>query len=57
MSSAPLQDMPRPGGFPAISWERNVPARGPTGLALFVVAAGVTIFGFSKVIYGNQRRR
>jgi NADH dehydrogenase (ubiquinone) 1 alpha subcomplex subunit 13 len=49
--------MPRKGGFPALDFQRNIPKRGPSGVALFLGGAAVMAFGFSRIIYGNQHRR
>lgn len=54
---AGLQDRPRPGGFQEIPFKRNVPVRGPSGAALVLGGIAVTVFGFSRIISGNQRRR
>lgn len=40
-----------------MAFERNVPKRGPSGIALFLGGAAVMAFGFQRVIAGNQRRR
>ncbi|KAI9595224.1 GRIM-19 [Syncephalis fuscata] len=44
------QELPRPGGFPAIRYQRTLPNRGPSG---FVLIAGLSAFcgyGFYHVI-------
>jgi len=52
-----VQDRPPTGGFPAIEYARKVPVRGPSGLALFVGGAVVSIMGFVAVARTNQRTR
>ena len=52
-----LQDRPPPGGFPEVQYKRNIPTRGPSGAALFLGGLAITVFGFSRIIAGNQRRR
>ncbi len=52
-----VQDRPPAGGFPAIEFVRKVPARGPSGLALFVGGAVVSMLGFVAVARTNQRTR
>ena len=57
LHAPPLQDMPRPGGFPEIQIARNVPKRGPSGTVLFLGVATMMTYGFYKVIAGNQIHR
>ena len=57
LHAPPLQDMPRPGGFPDIQIARNVPKRGPSGTVLFLGVATMMTYGFYKVISGNQIHR
>ncbi|RKP06029.1 GRIM-19 [Thamnocephalis sphaerospora] len=51
------QDLPRPGGYPSIRYQRNMPARGPSGFAIFVGTALVCGFGFWRAIEGIKERR
>ncbi|RIA87346.1 hypothetical protein C1645_726575 [Glomus cerebriforme] len=47
MASTPqIQDLPRPGGFPAVQYKRNIPRRGPSGLALFTGITAISALGF-----------
>ena len=57
MADKVLQDRPRPGGFPEVPFKRNIPVRGPSGAALFLGSVAITVFGFGRIIAGNQRRR
>lgn len=50
------QEMPPKGGYPPIEFARNIPKRGPSGVALFIGGAAVMAFGFYKVIMGNRQR-
>jgi len=50
------QEMPPKGGYPPIEYARNIPKRGPSGVALFIGGAAVMAFGFYKVIMGNRQR-
>ncbi|XP_020628847.1 NADH dehydrogenase [ubiquinone] 1 alpha subcomplex subunit 13-like [Orbicella faveolata] len=50
------QEMPPKGGYPPIEFARNIPKRGPSGVALFIGGATVMAFGFYKVIMGNRQR-
>eukprot|EP00045_Choanoeca_perplexa_P016391 m.221289 g.221289 ORF g.221289 m.221289 type:complete len:201 (-) comp17246_c0_seq1:4500-5102(-) len=51
------QDLPPEGGFRPITYAKNVPKRGPSGIALFAASIGIVAYGFSRVIKGNQQRR
>mmetsp|Transcript_16546 Transcript_16546/g.28355 ORF Transcript_16546/g.28355 Transcript_16546/m.28355 type:complete len:143 (-) Transcript_16546:664-1092(-) len=44
-----LQDAPPPGGFPSIRIERRLPNTGPTGVAIFGIAAAVMGYGFFQL--------
>lgn len=50
------QELPPKGGYPPIEYARNIPKRGPSGVALFIGGAAVIVFGFYKVIMGNRQR-
>ncbi len=52
-----VQDGPPPGGFPSIRYARKIPDTGPTGTALFGVAALVMGYGFYRMINNNYKRR
>ena len=56
VKQAVKQEMPPKGGYPPIEFARNIPKRGPSGLALFIGGAAVMTFGFYKVIMGNRQR-
>jgi hypothetical protein len=51
------RDMPPAGGFEAVRYKRNLPLRGPSGLAIL---GGVTVlcaYGFYRVGMGNIEKR
>lgn len=50
------QELPPKGGYPAIVYARNIPTRGPSGIALFLGGAAVMAYGFYRVIMGNRKR-
>ena len=50
------QELPPKGGYPAIVYARNIPTRGPSGIALFLGGAAVMGYGFYRVIMGNRKR-
>ncbi|KAJ7371522.1 NADH dehydrogenase 1 alpha subcomplex subunit 13 ndufa13/GRIM19 [Desmophyllum pertusum] len=50
------QELPPKGGYPPIEYARNLPKRGPSGLALFIGGAAVMAYGFYRVIIGNRKR-
>lgn len=52
-----IQDMPPPGGFPAVRYARRLPNTGPGGVAVFTATALVMGFGFYRVGQGNLYRR
>ncbi|KIL00515.1 hypothetical protein PAXRUDRAFT_29762 [Paxillus rubicundulus Ve08.2h10] len=49
--------MPPPGGFEAVKYKRNLPFRGPGGLAILGAVAAVCAYGFYRVGKGNLERR
>jgi NADH dehydrogenase (ubiquinone) 1 alpha subcomplex subunit 13 len=51
----PTQDLPPVGGFEAIRYKRNLPARGPPGYIFFLVGAAAIAYGLYKVGDGNQK--
>lgn len=51
-----LQDVPPPGGFPAIRIERRLPSTGPTGVTIFATGIAVMAYGYYKV-YGMIQER
>ena len=51
------QDMPPRNGYPAITYARNLPKRGPSGLIMFIGGAAVMTLGLWRVIVGNRRMR
>ncbi|EGD76730.1 hypothetical protein PTSG_08081 [Salpingoeca rosetta] len=57
MSTSTLQDRPRPGGFPTINYARNVPKRGPSGLAIVLGGAAVFVLGMYKINEGRRQRK
>ena len=50
------QELPPKGGYPPIVYARNIPTRGPSGVALFIGGAAVMAYGFYRVIMGNRER-
>mmetsp|Transcript_14500 Transcript_14500/g.24576 ORF Transcript_14500/g.24576 Transcript_14500/m.24576 type:complete len:146 (-) Transcript_14500:323-760(-) len=52
-----VQDMPPPGGFPAIRFGRRIANTGPSGAFLFGASALVMGFGFYKVGQTNRENR
>lgn len=56
------QDMPPPGGFPkpagfpVAGYRKRSPARGPSGLFLGAVTLGIMIYGWRKLLKGNEER-
>ena len=51
------QDLPPKGGYPGISWQRNLPKRGYSGMTLFVAATGIITGGFVVLIRHIRRQR
>ncbi|KAG6378617.1 hypothetical protein JVT61DRAFT_12885 [Boletus reticuloceps] len=49
--------MPPPGGFEAVRYKRNLPFRGPSGLAILGAVTAVCAYGFYRVGKGNLERR
>ncbi|XP_006456821.1 GRIM19 NADH ubiquinone oxidoreductase [Agaricus bisporus var. bisporus H97] len=51
------QDMPPSGGFEAIKYKRNLPFRGPGGLAILGGVTAICAYGFYRVGKGNLEKR
>ncbi|CAO1624915.1 unnamed protein product [Parajaminaea phylloscopi] len=51
------QDLPPQGGYEPIRYKRNLPARGPGGLAIFGGVIAVCAYGFYRVVAGNIEQR
>lgn len=51
------QDLPPPGGYKKIVFEKHLPKRGPSGVMLMAGTVAVMATGFYFVIKGNQNRR
>ena len=51
------QDLPPKGGYPGISWQRNLPKRGYSGMTLFAAATGIISGGFVLLIRHIRRQR
>ncbi|KDQ08858.1 hypothetical protein BOTBODRAFT_69525 [Botryobasidium botryosum FD-172 SS1] len=49
--------MPPAGGFEAIRYKRNLPARGPGGAAILLGVTAVCGYGFYKLGLGNLEKR
>ncbi|KAJ2472471.1 hypothetical protein GGI02_001557 [Coemansia sp. RSA 2322] len=56
-SAAPSQDMPPKGGFASIRYERRLPRRGPSGVAMFGICGAVMAYGWYRVYLGLDERR
>ena len=52
-----VQDMPPATGYGEVTTKRNVPVRGPSGVALLFGAAASMAFGFYMVARSNRRHR
>jgi len=44
-----VQDMPPPGGYPEINIKRRTPARGPSGLQIWLGFTAVVGYGFYQL--------
>jgi NADH dehydrogenase (ubiquinone) 1 alpha subcomplex subunit 13 len=51
------QELPRPGGFPSIRYQRNLPKRGPSGFVLLVGITTLCGLGFYRSIQGINERK
>jgi len=53
------QDLPPPGGFPNFEHtiQKNLPVRGPSGLALLGISVLITSYGFYKIVQGKKIER
>ena len=51
------QDLPPPGGYEPIRYKRNLPARGPGGLAIFGGVIAICTYGFWRLGQGNLEQR
>lgn len=51
------QDLPPQGGYEPIRYKRNLPARGPGGLALFGSVIAICTYGFWRLGQGNLEQR
>lgn len=49
--------MPPAGGFEAIRYKRNLPLRGPSGLAILSGVTALCAYGFYRVGKGNLEKR
>lgn len=56
-AAAYKQDMAPKGGYPEITYARNLPKRGPPGWMIMLGGVAVMSFGFLVVARANQRRR
>ncbi|KAK3319586.1 NADH-ubiquinone oxidoreductase subunit [Cercophora scortea] len=50
------QDMPPVGGYGAVQYKRNLPARGFRPATLLAISGGVIIFGWYKLIVGIREQ-
>ena len=51
------RDMPPAGGFEAVRYKRNLPLRGPSGLAILGGVTALCAYGFYRVGKGNIEKR
>ena len=51
------QDLPPRSGYPGIEFAKNLPKRGPSGIALFAGCGLVMAYGFANVIMFNRKMR
>ncbi|KAJ1719744.1 hypothetical protein LPJ53_005540 [Coemansia erecta] len=56
-AAPPSQDMPPKGGFSSIRYERRLPKRGPSGIAMFGILGGVMGYGWYRLYLGLDERR
>lgn len=49
--------MPPAGGFEAVKYKRNLPFRGPGGLAILTGVTAICAYGFYRVGTGNLEKR
>ena len=57
MATAWKQDLPPKGGYPEITYARNLPKRGPSGLMIMLGGVAVMALGFVGVGITNRQRR
>ena len=51
------QELPPRGGYAGIRWEKNLPTRGISGVAMFLLCGGVMAVGFALHIRHMRKRR
>lgn len=51
------QDLPPKGGYAGITWQKNLPTRGISGVAMFLLCGGVMSAGFTLLIRHQRKRR
>ena len=51
------QELPPKGGYAGIRWEKNLPTRGISGVAMFLLCGGVMSVGFTLLIRHQRQRR
>ncbi|KAJ1896229.1 hypothetical protein GGI01_002716 [Coemansia sp. RSA 376] len=56
-ATVPGQDMPPKGGFSSIRYERRLPKRGPSGVAMFAICGAVMGYGWYRLYLGLDERR
>ena len=57
MATAIKQDMPPKGGYPGITYTKNVPKRGPSGLVIMLGGVAAMAVGFYGIKHTNKKRR
>ena len=51
------QDMPPKGGYPGITYAKNVPKRGPSGIVIMLGGVAAMAVGFYGLKVTNKERR
>ncbi|PWN18517.1 GRIM-19 [Microstroma glucosiphilum] len=51
------QDLPPKGGYEPIRYKRNLPGKGPGGIAIFGGVLAICGYGFWRVVQGNLEQR
>ena len=57
MATALKQDMPPKGGYPGITYAKNLPKRGPSGLVIMLGGVAAMAVGFYGIKRTNKKRR
>ncbi len=57
MATAIKQDMPPKGGYPGITYAKNIPKKGPSGLVIMLGGVATMAIGFYGIKLTNKKRR